>query len=111
MKSVSGAASDLSRGYLRLCGKVLRRKPRRQDPHQLRRRRRPHFGPGARQVVLDGRVRQAQAVRSSLLGPSVEDSGHDEDFAVSRASGAVAFPHASRLAAASHSSRPSMGMS
>jgi hypothetical protein len=30
-----------------------------EDPHELRRRRRAHLGPGVRQVVVHGRVRQA----------------------------------------------------
>ena len=42
------------------------RQPRPQDPHELRRRR-PDLRPGVRQVVLHGRVRQAEAVGGSLL--------------------------------------------
>jgi len=45
------------------------RQPRSQDPHELRRRRRPHLQPRIRQVVLDGRVRQAEAVGGGLLRP------------------------------------------
>ena len=69
-----------------------------QDPHELRRRRRAHLGPGVRQVRLDGRVRQAEAVRGRLLRPGLEDRGDHDDLSVCRASGG-AVPHASRLAA------------
>lgn len=56
------------------------------------------------QVVLDGRVRQAEAVGGGLIRPGVEDGRHDQDLSVCGASGEPAVPHASRLATASHSS-------
>jgi hypothetical protein len=43
------------------------RQPRGEDPHELRRRLRPDLGPCVRQAVLDGRVRQAEAVGGRLL--------------------------------------------
>jgi hypothetical protein len=43
--------------------------PRSEDPHQLRHRLRAHLGPRVCQVVLDGRVRQAEAVGGRLLRP------------------------------------------
>lgn len=103
---------------------------RRQDPHELRRRLRSDLGSSVRQVVLHGRVRQAQAVGGCLLRPGDQDRGHDHDLTVCRTrdrkgvgdgaipDGTVARaasttrslgPHASRLAAASHSSRLSIG--
>ena len=55
-----------------------------QDPHELCRRRRPHLGPGVRQVVLHGRVRQAEAVggclRSGLSLPGRTRSTRDRIF-------------------------------
>jgi hypothetical protein len=82
--------------------------PRGQDPDQLRRRLGSDLEPGVREVVLDGRVRQAETVGGSLLRPGDEDGGDHDDLSVRRASdGAVS--HACRLAAASHSSRPSIG--
>jgi hypothetical protein len=45
----------------------------------------------------------------SLLRPGLEDGGDDPDLTVGGVLGGVASPHASRLAAASHSSRPSIG--
>ena len=61
------------------------RQPRREDPHELRRRRRPHLGPRVRQVVLHGRVRQAEAVGGGLLRAGGEDRGDDHELAVRRA--------------------------
>jgi len=84
-----------------------------QDPHELRGRRRPRLGPGVRQVVLHGRVRHSEAVGGRLLGIRDEHCRDDTDLAVRgvylgpRAS----IPPASRLAAATHSSRPSIGSS
>ena len=54
--------------------------PRGEDPHELRRCRRPHLGPRIREVVLDGRVRQAQSVSGRLLRPGHED-GDDDVYA------------------------------
>ena len=45
------------------------------------------------------------------LRPGDQDRGHDHDLVVCRASGRAPGSHASRLAAASHSSRPSIGSS
>ena len=45
-----------------------------------------------------------------LLRPGGDDGGNDADLTVSRA-GRSPGSHASRLAAASHSSRPSIGIS
>jgi len=59
--------------------------PRAEDPHELRGRRRPHLGPRTRQVVLDGRVRQPQAVGGSRLCPGIEDCRRDDDLAVGSA--------------------------
>ena len=87
------------------------RQPRRQDPDELRGRLRSDPGPGVRQVVLDGRVRQAESVGGRLLRPDVEDGGHHKDLSVRGAPAGAAISHASRLAAASHSSRPSIGIS
>ncbi len=61
-----------------------------QDPHDLRGRLRPHPGPGVRQVVLDGRVRQTEAVRGRLLPPGDDDRGDHPDLAVRGASGGAA---------------------
>jgi|GEM_PF-4518271 len=66
---------------------------------------------GSAEVVLDGRVRQAEPVRGLLLGPGTDHRGHDDDLSICGASGGAAGCHASRLAAASHSSRPSIGSS
>ena len=85
------------------------REPRSQDPHQLRCCRRPDLRPRVRQVVLHGRVRQTAAVGGCLLRAGDEDRGDHADLTVSRAVRGSACPHASRLAAASHSSRPSIG--
>ncbi len=87
-----------------------------EDPHQLRGRLRPDLGPRVRQVVLDGGVRQAEPVGGRLLGPSLEDRRHDADLALGGALGGRPVgpgprPHAVRPAAASHSSRPSIGIS
>jgi len=81
-----------------------------QDPHELRRRRRSDLGPRVRQVVLHGRVRQAEAVGGRLLRPGNEDRGDHPDLTIGRACRSP-FSHASRLAAATHSSRPSIGIS
>jgi hypothetical protein len=80
-----------------------------QDPHELRRRLRPWAE--RCQVVLDGRRRQPEAVRGGLLRAGDEDRRHDQDLSVSGASGGAAGSHASRVAAASHSSRPSIAIS
>ena len=66
------------------------RQPLRQDPDELRRRLRAHLGPRVRQVVLDGRVRQAEAVGGRLLRPGDEDRGDHADLAVGRACGGAA---------------------
>jgi hypothetical protein len=63
------------------------RQPRAEDPHELRRRLRAELGPSIRQVVLDGRVRQAEPVGGFLLRPGSHDRGHDDDLAVRGASG------------------------
>ncbi len=102
-----GGCSELLVG---LCCTIRLGQPLRQDPNQLRRRLRAHLGPRVRQVVLDGRVGQAQAVGRRLLRPRGEDRGDHDDLAVRRASRSP-LSHASRLAAASHSSRPSIGIS
>jgi hypothetical protein len=60
------------------------RQARGEDPHELRRRRRPHLGPCVRQVVLDRRVRQAEAVGSRLLRPRNQDRFNRPDLAVRR---------------------------
>ena len=65
LRAISMTPLDLSRSHLALLvrlGPLRLRQPRRQDPHELRRRLRPHIGPGVRQVVLHGRVRQAEPV-------------------------------------------------
>jgi len=84
--------------------------PRGQDPHELRRRLRADLGSGVRQVVFHGRARQAEPVGGRLLRPRLQDRGDDHELALGRASRSP-FPHASRLAAATHSSRPSIGIS
>ena len=66
-----------------------------EDPHELRRGRRPHLGPRVRQVVLHGRVRQAEAVGGGLLRPGDEDGGNHADLAVGGALGGVATAGAS----------------
>jgi hypothetical protein len=73
----------------------------------------PTFDRAFAQVMLEGRVRQAEAVSGLLLRPSSHDRGNDGYLAVARAlrGGAEPGSHASRLAAASHSSRPSIGIS
>ncbi len=58
--------------------------PRGQDPHQLRNRLRADLGPGVRQVVLLGRVREAQAVGGCRLGPRDQDRRDDDDLTVRR---------------------------
>jgi hypothetical protein len=63
-----------------------------------------------------GRVRQAETVSGDLLRSGSNDGDDDDQLAV-RGSPAETSPrpspfsHASRLAAASHSSRPSIGIS
>jgi hypothetical protein len=64
--------------------------PRGQDPDQLRRRHSPNLGPGVGQVVLDGRVRQAEAVGGRLLRPGGKYRGHDHDLTARGASGGTA---------------------
>ena len=86
---------------VRLRGALGLRQPLRQDPHQLRRRLRPDLRPRVRQVVLDGRVRRAEAVGSRLLRPGDEDGRYHTDLAVGRASGGSG--RASRHAFWSHS--------
>jgi hypothetical protein len=61
-----------------------------QDPHELRRGRRPHLRPGAGEVVLHRRVRQAEPVGGFLLRSGVEDRDHDRNLAVRGASGGAA---------------------
>jgi len=51
-----------------------------------------------------------QAIAPSFR-PGVEDGRHDQNLSVGGASGAAASGHASRRAAATHSSRPSIGIS
>jgi hypothetical protein len=63
-----------------------------QDPHELRRRLRPHPGPRVRQVVLQGRVRQAEAMGGCLLRPGDEDRGDHPDLTVSGALGGAYEP-------------------
>ena len=55
-------------------------------------------------------VHHCEAVRRRLLLPGGEDGCDDHELAL-RGASRSAFPHASRRAAASHSSRPSIGMS
>jgi hypothetical protein len=60
-------------------------------------------------------VRQAEPVRGRLLGASDENRGNDPDLAVYRpirgaSTSRSPAAHASRLAAASHSARPSIEM-
>ena len=63
------------------------RQPRGQHSHELRRRRRPHLGPGVRQVVLHGRVRRAEPVGGGLLRPGDQDGCDHPDLTVCRALG------------------------
>jgi len=60
--------------------------------------------------MLDGGVRQAESVRGRLLRPGQDNRGRDDDLSVGSATRRSAVAHASRLAAASHSSRPSIGI-
>ncbi len=53
-----------------------------QDPDQLRGSGRPDLGPGVCEVVLHGRVRQAQAVGGCLLRPGNEDRRDHPDLTV-----------------------------
>jgi hypothetical protein len=76
----------------------------------MRGRRRTDLRARLGEVVLDRRMRQAEAVGRCLLRAGNEDGDDHPDLTVRGASGA-AFSHASRLAAASHSSRPSIGIS
>ena len=62
------------------------RQPSGHDPHELGRRRRPDLRPCARQVVLDGRVRQPEPVGGCLLRPGCDDSGDHGELAVRGAS-------------------------
>ncbi len=82
-----------------------------QDPDHLRRCFGPYLGPRVRQVVLHGGVREAEPVGGFLLRPGAEDGGHNDELAVGRPSSLSADSHANRRAAASHSSRPSIGRS
>jgi hypothetical protein len=91
------------------------RQPRSQDPHQLRGGRRAHLRSSAREVVLHCRVRQAEAVGGGLPRAGRDDGGDHSELLVRggarRSSpGPSAVPHANRRAAASHSSRPSIGI-
>jgi hypothetical protein len=61
-----------------------------EQPDELRRRRRPHLRPRLRQVVLHGRVRQAEAVGGRLLRSGDQDGGDHADLAVGRAPGGAA---------------------
>ena len=54
--------------------------PRREDPHELRRRLGAHLRPRVRQVVLDRRVRQAETVGGGLLRPGDQDGRDDADL-------------------------------
>ena len=86
------------------------RQARGEDPHELGGRRRPHLGPCVREMVLHGRVLQTESVGRSLLGAGTEDGFDHADLAIRRSSRSP-LSHASRRAAASHSSRPSIGIS
>ena len=55
---------------------------RAQDPHELCRRLRADLGPRVRQVVLDRRVREAEAVGGGLLRSGGQDGHDDADLAV-----------------------------
>ena len=55
-------------------------------------RRRPNLAPRVRQVVLHGRVRQAQAVRGRLLRPGDQDGGDHADLAVGGPCGGAGRP-------------------
>jgi len=73
-------------------------------------RRLQHYRPRG----TDGRVRQAEPVGGRLLRPGDEDGGHDQHLAIGGAGsgGTAAARHAlASPAAASHSSRPSIGIS
>ena len=61
-----------------------------RDP--LRRRLRPDLRPGVHQVVLDGRVRQAEPVGGRLLRPGDEDGGDHADLTVGGAFKGAAEP-------------------
>jgi hypothetical protein len=79
--------------------------PRSEDPHELRRGRRSHLGPGVCQVVLRGRVRQAQAVCGRLLRPGDKYGFDHADLTVGGATrrapkSPCLRPHASRLTVA-----------
>jgi hypothetical protein len=89
------------------------RQPRPEDPHQLRRRVRTHLCPRARQMVLDRRVRQTETVGRCLLGARLQDSRDHQHLAVRGVGDQAARPARQALspAAASHSSRPSIGIS
>ena len=50
------------------------------------------IGPRVRQLVLDGQVREAEAVGGSLLRPGDEDRGNDPDLAVRGALGGAGRP-------------------
>ena len=76
------------------------RQARPEDPHQLRRRLRPDLCSGVRQVVLHGRVREAESVGRRLVRAGDEDRGDHSDFTVRGALGWAAG------AAARHALRP-----
>ena len=61
---------------------------RAEDPHELRRGRCAHLGPSVRQMVLDGRVRQAKAVSGCLLRSGDQDGRDHTDLPVGGAFGA-----------------------
>ncbi len=91
-------------------GAIVLGQPPREDPNELGRRRRTNFVARVRQVMLDRRMRQPESMGSRLLGTGCQDGLDDPELAVSRASGDL-FSQASRRAAASHSSRASIGIS
>jgi hypothetical protein len=66
---------------------VRLRQPWGEDPYELCRGLRSHFRPSIRQVVLHGRVRQAEAVRGRLLRSGDEDGGNDTNLTVRGAFG------------------------
>jgi hypothetical protein len=78
MRTPNGAREADGRPlFVRLAAARGFRQTRRQDPHQLRGRLCAHLGPNIRQVVLDGRVRQAPTLGGRLLRPGHQDRRDD----------------------------------
>ncbi len=86
----SPGSSTIGRSVFLSLHPILRpRQPLRQDPHKLRGCRSSHLRPRIRQVVLHGRVRQAEAMRGRLLRPGGKHGRNNHDLAVGGALGGV----------------------